>query len=62
MYVHVTRALTNVEMSHVEVTTENDWLLSIQPLHVLPQVNIPLLLEGETLQTLAGVGHICRKS
>ena len=52
------RALANLEVSHVEVPTEYDWFLGVQLLHVVPQVNIPLLLEGETLQTLASIGHI----
>ena len=49
---------TNLQVGHIEVTAEYDWLLGIQLLHVLSQINIPFLLETQPLETLTGVWYV----
>ena len=50
--------LANFQVSHVEISTEYDWLFGVEFLHVISQVSIPFLLEGESFKTLTSVRNI----
>ena len=54
--------LANLQVGHIEISTQYDGLLGIQLLHVLSQVDVPFLLESQTLQALTSIWDICVKS